>query len=271
MVRIIVVGAAGRMGRQIIADALQDRDIEVVGAIDAPGVPQTGQDIGILCGHANTGVVVQSSLADVIGQCEVVIDFSVPAVTLAHLETIRQHGKAYVIGTTGFDPNGLQALQSAAKDIPVLVSANMSVGVNLLASVLPTIVKAIDGRYDIELIEAHHRFKVDAPSGTALMLADIIDRALHQEGRAATVFGRHGLAPRARGEIGIHAVRAGGNPGEHRLIFANEGEQIELAHRAFSRQTYSLGAIHATKSLVKQSPGFYDMQDIVADLMREVS
>lgn len=269
MVKIIVVGAAGRMGRQIISDALRDPEVEVAGAVDAPGVPHIGVDIGRLCDHALTGVLVESSLDSVIHRGDAVVDFSVPASTLAHLPTVHRTRKAYAIGTTGLDQDAHEAIRSAARDIPVLLAPNMSIGINLLASVLPTIVRAINGDYDVEIIESHHRFKVDAPSGTALMLADIIQQTLGDQAQLARVYGRQGRAPRAPGEIGIHAIRAGGNPGEHRLVFANEGEEIELAHRAFSRRTYALGALRAVKFLVTQPPGLYSMRDVIAHLVGE--
>lgn len=271
MVKIIVVGAAGRMGRQLVFDALRDQEIEVVGAVDAPGMRQIGEDIGRLCDHAPTGVAVESRLQDVIERGQAVIDFSVAAAVPAHLAVARGGRKPYALGATGLDSETRAAIEAAAEDIPILVAPNMSLGINLLASVLPSVIRAIDGGYDIEVIEAHHRFKMDAPSGTALWLTEIIERTLNGHGQPTRVFGRQGLSSRQTGEIGIHAVRAGGNPGEHRLLFANEGEQIELVHRAFSRQTYSLGALRAVKFLVKQPPGVYDMQDVIADLVREGS
>ncbi|MGQ9675237.1 MAG: 4-hydroxy-tetrahydrodipicolinate reductase [Chloroflexota bacterium] len=269
MLKLIVVGAAGRMGRQIIFDALRDHEIEVVGAIDAPGAPQIGEDIGRLCDYAPTGVTVESCLKDVIKRGQAVVDFSVAAAVPAHLEVARSSLKPYALGTTGLAPETRAAISAAAEDIPILVAPNMSLGINLLASVLPSMIRAIDGGYDIEVIEAHHRFKLDAPSGTALWLTGIIESTLRGNAPSSRVFGRQGLAPRQPGEIGVHAVRGGGNPGEHRLLFANEGEQIELVHRAFSRQTYSLGALRAVKFLVRQPPGLYDMQDVIADLLRE--
>jgi 4-hydroxy-tetrahydrodipicolinate reductase len=257
------------MGRQLLSDALRDPSIEVVGAIDVPGAAPIGVDIGNLCDHAPTGVFVTDNLESTLPQTDVVIEFTDPAATLGNLPIVQRYGKAYVIGTTGIDEQGHQAIRDASAKIPVLAAASMSVGVNLIASILPTIVRVIEGSYDIEIIESHHRYKKDAPSGTALWLTQIIEDAMQHSTDHVRTYGRQGLAPRTEGEIGLHAVRAGGNPGEHHLVFANDGEQIELVIRAFNRQTYALGAMRAAKFLAGKDPGLYDMQDVLAEHSRE--
>jgi 4-hydroxy-tetrahydrodipicolinate reductase len=226
-------------------------------------------DIGQLCEHGPTGVLVTSEFESTLDQTDVVIEFSEAGATLSHLPLVQQHGKAYVIGTTGINEQGRQAIRDASATIPIVFAPSMSVGVNLLASILPAVVRALDSSYDIEVVESHHRFKKDAPSGTALWLTQIIEAAKQQSSEHVRTYGRQGLAPRTPGEIGLHAIRAGGNPGEHHLIFANDGEEIELVHRAFSRQTYALGAMRAAKFLAGKTPGLYDMQDVLAEHRRE--
>ena len=265
---VVIVGAAGRMGRQVVSDALRDPDIQIVGAVDAREAPCIGEDVGILSGNPPAGVKLESSLEDTIDKADAVIEFTNASATAEHIKTVRQHRKAYVIGTTGLDAETVHAINAAASQIPILLSPNMSVGINLIASILPAVVKALQEGYDAEIVESHHRYKQDAPSGTALMLAEIIEKALGKPEPCRRVYGRKGIAPRVPGELGIHSIRAGGNFGEHHLIFANEAEEIILAHRAFSRQTFSLGALRAVKFLVNQPPGLYDMQDVLSPSRR---
>lgn len=263
MVKIIVVGAAGRMGRQLIAGALQDKELKLVGGVVEPGMPEVGADLGILGGQRPIGVLAVEDLGSIVEGTDVIIEFTTPEASAEHAELAARYKKAAVIGTTGFDQSQMERITSAARSIPVLVAPNMSVGVNVLLKVVPIIAKALGSAYDIEIVEAHHKMKKDAPSGTALKLAEVIAQALDRDLGKAGVYGRKGIAPREEGEIGIHAVRAGGIVGDHSIIFANEGEQIEVIHRAFSRQTFALGALRAAKHIASRNPGLYSMQDML--------
>ncbi|MBI2953341.1 MAG: 4-hydroxy-tetrahydrodipicolinate reductase [Chloroflexi bacterium] len=263
MVKVVIVGAAGRMGRMLIAGALQDKDLELAGGVVEPGFPEVGADLGNLGGQQPIGVFAVDNLDAAIGNADVVIEFTAPEASVQHVELAARHKKAAVIGTTGLDAAQMERIRAAARSVPVLVAPNMSVGVNVLERILPLIARTLGEGYDIEIVEAHHRMKKDAPSGTALKLAQVIAEALGKDLDDVGVYGRHGIAPRTEGEIGVHAVRAGGIVGDHRVIFANDGEEIEIVHRAFSRQTFVLGALRAAKYIVNQKPGLYSIQDVL--------
>lgn len=264
MTRIVVHGAAGRMGREVIAATLADQSAQIVGAVARPGSPIVGRPLSELVGNAPSGITVSDHLQSVLAEADVVVDFSQPEPSLGAATICRMAEKPIVIGTTGFSEAELAELRSASEDIPVFFAPNMSVGVNLLLRVLPAVAQALAG-YDIEIVESHHRFKKDAPSGTALKLAEVIARALDVSLAERTRYGRQGLAPRQTGEIGIHAVRAGGIVGEHAVRFVNDGEEVTISHRAFSRQTFALGALRAAKFLATQGPGFYTFDNLLAE------
>jgi 4-hydroxy-tetrahydrodipicolinate reductase len=261
--RLVILGAAGRMGRVLLGSALADPEVEVVGAVDAPNAREVGQDVGTLVGVGERGVRLAARLEDVIDQTSATVEFTVPAATLEHLEISRERRKPAVVGTTGLDSVQLERVRGIAREIPVFMAPNMSLGVNVLLKVLPIIAEALGSAYDVEVIEAHHHGKKDAPSGTALRLAEVVAEALGATLPERAVYGRQGIQPRQPGEIGMHAVRAGAIVGDHTVLFANEGEQIEVVHRAYSRQTFALGALRAAKWIVKQPPGFYSMQDLL--------
>ncbi len=245
--RIGLVGATGRMGREIARLADADPDVMIAGGI----------------GRDNAG-----SLGVLADDSDVLVDFSTPDGAMAAVETARAAGIPLVTGTTGLSTDQVDALREASEHIPVWYARNMSTGVSLLQRILPEIARALAG-YDIELTEMHHRHKVDAPSGTALMLAEAIERGLGSgQGRedfsqarndnpTGRVFGREGHAPRLPGEIGIHAIRGGGNTGEHTIIFATDEEEIRISHRAYSRSAFAAGAIRAAKAIHRQPPGWY--------------
>ncbi len=262
---IAISGAAGRMGRQILAAALADPAIELAGGIVRAGSPAAGQDLGALAGAGPLGLaaVEEGEAGAVLAGARVLVDFSRPAAAPGYARAAADHGCAFLTGTTGLAADQLAAVEAAAARVPVLIAPNTSVGVTALLRLLPALARALGADYDLEIVETHHRHKADAPSGTALALARALaeagDRPL--DGRA--VFGREGHAPRAPGEIGIHAVRAGGVPGEHRVILASEGETIEVLHRATSRQTYAAGALRAARWLAGQPAGLYTMADVI--------
>lgn len=262
--RIAVHGATGRMGRQIVSVAAGAPDVEVVAALTRSGSPLAGTDAGTLAGVRPLGVPVTTEL-DL--AADVVIDVSNPA---AAVEIVRKAGEAgvpIVVATTGFSPDQMATLRHEAERTAVLVAPNLSPGVNLLAEILPMISSALGSEYDVEIVEAHHRHKKDAPSGTALRLAEAVAAGRERRLSDLATYGRQGVAPRQAGEIGIHAVRAGGIVGEHHVVFASEGEQIEIVHRAFSRETYARGAVRAAAFLAGKPPGWYTMKDV---LMRDV-
>jgi 4-hydroxy-tetrahydrodipicolinate reductase len=231
--RIGLVGNTGRMGREIAALAANDPAVEVMGGV----------------GSADVGALPALAAA-----CDVLVDFSTPAGAMAALDAAIDAGSPLVTGTTGLTSDQVDRLREAAATIPVWYARNMSTGVSLLQRILPEIARALDG-YDIEVIEAHHRHKVDAPSGTALMLVEAIERGL--EGEHPHVHGREGHAPRQAGEIGIHAIRGGGNAGEHTVIFASDEEEIRVSHRAYSRSAFAAGAIRAARAIHDQPPGWF--------------
>ncbi len=262
-VRIIIAGAGGRMGREIAIAALGDKDIQIAGGFDVPDHPAMGQDIGTLAGKGAIGIPVSDSLEAIIEGGDVLVEFSIPEATMEHLATAARAGKRHVIGTTGLSAAQLATVAETAKRIPVLQSPNMSLGINLLFKILPTVCQALGDGYDIEVTELHHRFKQDAPSGTAIKLAEVIAQALNRDLAKEGVYGRQGICPRTPTEIGMHALRAGGSAGEHHILFANEGEEITISHRALSRQTFALGAMRAIKFLAVQGPGLYNALDVL--------
>ena len=261
--RLVILGAAGRMGRVLLGSALADPDVEVVGAVDAPGSREIGQDVGALVGVGERGVKLSADLSAVIDRADATVEFTIPAATVDHLEISLARRKPAVVGTTGLDPAQLERVREIAREIPLFMAPNMSLGVNVLLKVLPIIAEALGSTYDVEVIEAHHHGKKDAPSGTALRLAEVVAEALGTTLPERAVYGRQGIQPREAGEIGMHAIRAGAIVGDHTILFANEGEQIEVVHRAYSRQTFALGALRAAKWIAKQPHGFYSMQDLL--------
>jgi 4-hydroxy-tetrahydrodipicolinate reductase len=259
---LIVAGGGGRMAREILAAAAHDNRFEVVGATVRPG-SLAGRDFAGVTGQAADGALVTESLQAFVGVGDVVVDFTTPAATMATGAATARTGRGLVVGTTGLSDVQLAELRSLGRDIPILYSRNTSVGVNALLAALPALAKALQG-YDIEITEAHHRHKKDAPSGTALAIAEALVGALGVALKDVAVYGREGIQPRQLGEIGIHALRGGGNAGEHTILFADEGEQIQVVHRAYSRRTFALGALRAAAWVHGRVPGFYTMADMLA-------
>jgi 4-hydroxy-tetrahydrodipicolinate reductase len=264
MTKVIVAGAAGRMGCRLIALANASKELQLVGALEAKGHPALGQDAGALAGCGTLGIPLTEDLSSLIGQGDVVIEFSNPSATLEHLACIAQARKAMVIGTTGFSQEELSHLNSLTTTIPCVFAPNMSVGVNVLLKALADMAKIFGDDYDIEVVESHHHLKKDAPSGTALKIAEVLADSLHRDLGTVGVYGRQGLVgERTKTEIGIHAVRAGDIVGDHTVFFGGIGERIEVTHRAHSRDTFASGALRAARWVVTQQPGLYDMQDVL--------
>lgn len=263
-VRVAIAGAGGRMGRQLIQAALQMEGVVVGAALEREGSSLTGSDAGELAGAGKIGVRVQSSLEAVANDFDVFIDFTRPEGTLHHLAFCRQHGKGMVIGTTGFDEAGKQAIRDASAGIGIVFAANFSVGVNVMLKLLEKAAKVMGDYTDIEIIEAHHRHKVDAPSGTALAMGEAIAGALNKDLNACAVYTREGhTGEREPGTIGFATVRAGDIIGEHTAMFADIGERVEITHKASSRMTFANGAIRSAIWLNASKSGLYDMRDVL--------
>jgi 4-hydroxy-tetrahydrodipicolinate reductase len=254
--RIAVVGAAGRMGREVVRAALEDDSFELVGGVVEPDSPELGADLGELCRWGKAGVVATEDPPD---DAEVLIEFTKPEATVEHLS----YGRPVVIGTTGLSEEQLARVEEAAKGVPLILAPNMSIGVNLLREVIRELSEKLCAGYDVEIVEAHHRNKADAPSGTALLLARAAAEGRGRGLDEVAVYGREGRAPRKEGEIGIHALRGGAVVGEHRVIFYSGGEEVEVTHRALSRRTFAAGALRAAKFVSGAGPGLYSMSDVL--------
>ncbi|ELZ8931802.1 4-hydroxy-tetrahydrodipicolinate reductase [Cronobacter dublinensis] len=263
-VRVAIAGASGRMGRQLIQAAISMDGVALGAALVREGSTLLGADAGELAGAGMTGVILQSSLEAVKDDFDVLIDFTRPEGTLAYLAFCRAHGKGMVIGTTGFDDAGKAAIRDAATAIPVVFAANFSVGVNVMLKLLEKAAQVMGDYTDIEIIEAHHRHKVDAPSGTALAMGEAIAGALNKDLKSCAVYAREGYTgEREPGTIGFATVRAGDIVGEHTALFADVGERIEITHKASSRMTFANGAVRAALWLKGRKNGFFDMRDVL--------
>lgn len=261
--KIAVAGASGRMGRMLIEAILTAPDVELSGALDVPGSPAIGVDAGAALGQ-RTGVMIQSDLDKGLAGADCLIDFTRPEGTLHHLQYCAAHGIKMVIGTTGFDEAGKAAIRQAAGQIGIVFAPNMSVGVNVTFKLLEMAAKSFSEGYDIEIIEAHHRHKVDAPSGTALKMGEVIAHALGRDLKDCAVYGREGVTgERDPSTIGFATVRGGDIVGDHTVLFAGTGERIEISHKSSSRVSYAHGSLRAARFLAHQANGLYDMQDVL--------
>ncbi len=264
MVKAVVTGAAGRMGKRIIGIINDTQGIALAGAVERQGHPFVGKNISEL-GLAGKDITLASGIEDVMDSGDVVIDFTTPDTSIKNLETAAAHKKAIVIGTTGFSTAQRSQIKELAHKTRCLLAPNMSVGVNLLLKILPKIAKTLGDDYDIEIIEAHHHLKKDAPSGTAMRIAEVIASAMERDLEKVAVYERKGITgERDRHEIGIQTIRAGDIVGDHTVMFGGLGERIEITHRAHSRDTFARGAVKAALWLVKQKNGLYDMHDVLA-------
>ncbi len=261
---IVVAGAAGRMGNRIIACLAGLPDLRLVAALEAPGHATIGRDAGDLAGIGKAGVSVGADAAAEITRDRVLIEFSVPEASLAHLRLVAHSGARAVIGTTGFTAAQRTEIGELAKRAAILMSPNMSVATNVAFKLLATMAKALGDEYDVEITEIHHRFKKDAPSGTALRMAEVVAEALGRDLDQVAVYGRQGLpGERTRPEIGILSLRSGDVVGEHTVSFGTLGERLELVHRAHNRDTYARGALRAARFIAGRPPGLYSMADVL--------
>ena len=261
--RTVIAGVSGRMGRALLEAVAADADCTLHAAIDRAGSPLVGQDPGVAYG-APSGSQVTDQPATALQGAQVLIDFTRPEATFDYLDVCAAAGVPLVIGTTGFDAAGKARIAAAAQQIPIVFAPNMSVGVNLLMKLAEVAARVLQDGYDIEIIEAHHRHKVDAPSGTALGLGQAVARAIDRDLASCAVYGREGVTgERDPKTIGFATVRGGDIVGDHTLLFAGIGERVELTHKASSRATFALGALRAAKWLQGRAPGLYDMRDVL--------
>jgi 4-hydroxy-tetrahydrodipicolinate reductase len=264
MTRIAIAGAAGRMGKALIESVVKQHDAQLVAAIVRPGSSLMGADAGELAGVGKTGVRITDSLADVIDGIDVLIDFSAPHATLENAALCARHKKPIVIGTTGFSATEKAVLLDNQAHIPLLLSANFSTGVNLCFKLLDMAARVLGDEYDVEVYEAHHRHKVDSPSGTAVRMGEVLAKALDRDLDSVAVYGREGqMGARSRDTIGFATVRGGDVVGDHTVMFMADGERVEITHKASSRLAFSNGAVRAALWLGAQQPGLYDMQDVL--------
>jgi 4-hydroxy-tetrahydrodipicolinate reductase len=264
MTRIAITGAAGRMGRALIEATHQTQGLQLSVALERPGSSVIGNDAGELAGIGKNGVLIGDDLGKVSEQFDVLIDFTRPEVTSQNLALCLQANKRIVIGTTGFSDEQKQAISKASEAIAVVFAPNMSVGVNLCLKLLDMAARVMGDYTDIEIIEAHHRHKIDAPSGTALRMGEVVAAALGRDLQDCAVYGRQGqTGERDRKTIGFETIRAGDIVGEHTVMFADIGERVEITHKASSRMTFANGAVRAAAWLMQHASGLFDMQDVL--------
>jgi 4-hydroxy-tetrahydrodipicolinate reductase len=263
-INIAVTGAAGRMGKMVIGAVAGDDGLKLTGAAEAPGSPAVGTDAGTGAGAGDLGVTITGDIAAAIEGADVLIDFSTPESTLKAVAAAAEVKVAVVTGTTGIDDAGISEIEKHSRSIPIVMAPNMSMGVNLLFKLAGEVARFLGDDFDVEIVEAHHNQKVDAPSGTAKRLFEVISKALKRDPKDVGVYGREGaVGKRTEKEIGVFAVRAGDIVGEHTVIFGGTGERLELVHRAHSRMNFVKGALRAAGWIKGKPPGLYDMSDVL--------
>ena len=263
MINVAIAGISGRMGRALLEAVMASADMRLHAALDRVGSPALENDAGALAG-TTLGVKVSADAAAALVGADVLIDFTRPEATLHHLQVCVARKVGLIIGTTGFDAEGKAAIQQAAKSIPIVFAPNMSVGVNLALKLLDMAARVLDEDFDIEITEAHHRHKVDAPSGTALRMGEVIASALGRDLKTCAVYGREGVTGERDGRtIGFATLRGGDIVGDHTVMFAGIGERLEITHKASSRMTFALGALRAARYLSGKPEGLFDMQDVL--------
>ena len=261
--KIAIAGATGRMGKMLIEAVLNTTDAQLVGALEHTSCPQLGEDAGAFLGK-KTGVLISADVAQVLADAQFLIDFTRPEGTMAHLAVAEKTGTKMIIGTTGLTVDQIASLKKASSKLAIVFAPNMSVGVNATFKLLEIAAKMLNQGYDIEIIEAHHKHKVDAPSGTALKMGEVIADALGEKLDDVAVFAREGhTGERMEGSIGFATIRGGDIVGDHTVLFAGDGERIEISHKSSSRQSYAQGWVRAARFLQSQSNGLFDMQDVL--------
>ena len=264
MVNIIVAGAAGRVGARIVNAISQTDGVKLSGAFEHPESPSIGQDAGLAAGLGPIGIKIADSINKVINQGDVVIDFTSPKASLENIKIVSEKGLSMVIGTTGMTGDLLQEVEKIARGMRCVISPNMSVGVNVMLRVAAMMAEMLGDDYDMEIVEAHHRLKKDAPSGTAMAIAKTLAKASGRDLDKVAVYERKGITgERTKEEIGIQTLRAGDITGDHTIMFGGIGERLELIHRAHNRDNFARGAVRAAKWIVEQPAGLYNMQDVL--------
>lgn len=262
-IAVAVAGAAGRMGRMLVSAVNGATDQRVTGAVDRPDASEKGADAGELAGVGQLGVPIMGDVAE-LADFDVLVDFSVATATLDKLDFCTDNGKALVIGTTGFEDAGLEAIRQAARAVPIVMAPNMSVGVNVAFKLIEFAARTLGDDVDVEVFEAHHRHKIDAPSGTAVRMGEILADTLDRDIATDAVYGRQGITgERERRTIGFHSLRGGDIVGEHTVTFAGTGERIEITHRAGSRENFAAGAVRAVRFVAGRDPGLYGMEEVL--------
>ena len=263
-INVAIAGAAGRMGRTLVTGIASHERLNLAAAADRPGAPEAGEDAGRLAGVGDLGVTISEDIAPTVNAFDVLIDFTIPSAALRHVGLCAEAGKAMVIGTTGFDAEGLATIRKAAERIPILLSPNMSVGVNVTFMLVEQAARILGDEVDVEVFEAHHRHKIDAPSGTAVRMGEILAKTLGRDLDSDAVYGREGeTGERERRTIGFHSLRGGDIVGDHTVTFAGTGERLEITHRAGSRENFAAGALRAVQFVHARKPGFYGMEDVL--------
>lgn len=261
MLKIAINGACGRMGARIAALAFEDPELKLVAALERDGHPFLGKDVGSVAGCGETNIKITSILS---AAADVLIDFTSPESTMAIAEICAKKNIALVVGTTGLNPQQLEKMRHISQKIPCLVSPNMSVGVNVMFDLVARMAKMLGGDFDIEILETHHRFKKDSPSGTALRLAERICEATNRKMDKDVIYGRHGITgERPINQVCMHAVRSGDVIGDHTVVFGSLGERLEITHKAHTRDTFARGAIRAAKFIAHKPPRMYCMADVL--------
>ena len=264
MIRVIVDGACGRMGRLIVAGVSQADDMQVVGGIEYAGHPQIGEDVGEVAGIGSLGVSVGGDLLAIVDTADVVIEFTTPEATIENLRHVVAADKRMVIATTGYTDEELATVHALSAQIPCVMAPNMSVGINVMLQAVQLVAKALGDDYDVEVIEAHHNQKVDSPSGTALRIAEVLAKSLNRALPEVGIYGRHGIVgKRPQKEIGIHAIRGGDIAGDHTVLFAGAGERIEVVHRAHTPEAFAKGAIRAARWVATAPKGLHDISEVL--------
>lgn len=263
MLKLVISGASGRMGKILIETALNTSGIALHGVLASPNSPLLGSDAGAFLGQ-HTGVIISSNAETCLQGADCLIDFTRPEASLDYLEVCIKHNVNMVIGTTGFNETDKQAIQAASQHIGVVLAPNMGVGVNATFKILELAAQILNQGYDVEIVEAHHRLKVDAPSGTALKMGEVVAKALKRDLNECAIYGREGVTGiRDEKTIGFSTIRGGDVVGEHTVLFLGDGERIEITHKSSSRQSYATGSMRAALFLAQQKPGAYDMQQVL--------
>ena len=264
MIKVIVCGGCGRMASKVAQLLFQDNQMELLGVVESPAHPDIGKDWGETMGFGNTGIKISSDFEGMIQGADLIVEFTNPKISLQHLKIASKYSKTMIIGTTGFSVKEIDEMKKISQNIPFLFSPNMSLGVNLLFKLAADTAVSLGDGYDIEIVESHHRFKKDAPSGTAKKLAQEIARAKNINLNDVAIYGREGMVgERKSGEIAIHSIRGGDIVGEHTVMFTALGERLELTHKAHSRDTFAHGTIQAIKFMQDKPADFYEMKDVL--------